>query len=467
MPPLISLGKEMDDRVKSFEQAKLNLERGQIDQALFDFTKLLNGKFGDHEALFYTGTCFLAKGHYGLAAALYRQAIDLHPDFPDALLNLGACFKSTNDFVSAEQMFRLAESVAENPRDKSALWANIAALHSENGEPETALTYYEKALEIWPENKIAKYNTCFSLMNKGDWAEGFKRYHYGFEIGQRTTRTYPDVREWKGEDLTGKTVIVWGDQGLGDEIMAASCLPDLVKEAKKVIFDCHPRLQKLFERSFDIECYGTRKTQRVEWAYDQKVDFSIPITALFMRYRSEGQFPGTPFIKAAQAPHQGRLKVGLAWAGGTNNTRQGNRSMTLETLSPLLDLPCDFFSLHYRPEAADDCARYEEKTGIHIKHYPGKVQCTDYAETADFVSSMDLVISVCTSVIHLAGSMGKECWVMTPNTPAWRYGTEGSKMALYNSVKLYRQQAGDTWAPVISEIRHDLANRLMRKEAAE
>lgn len=456
---------------KDFDHSKLLLERGNVDEAAGLLMGQLNKRFADPVILFYMGCCFIAKKQFGMAANCFRSAISYQKDFPEALQNLGACFRATGDYEHAEEIFRAAVAQAPHKRLKAEIIGNIAGLYGNNGTPQKALDLYAEAMSYDPGNSHIFYNTGFAQLELGNWAEGFKIYDTGFQCNQRVLREYPKVKIWNGEDLTGKRVIVWGDQGIGDEIMAASCIPDLMREAKSVVFDCHPRLIRLFEQSFGIECYGTRKTQQVEWIHDTPADYSVAITSLLTKYRSNGQFPKTPYIKAEKWPqpgawHNSNLRVGLAWSGGYLMTRGDKRSMKLDELLPVLKTPgIDWYSLQYQQNAAAEVAAFEESTGIHIRHFPGKVQCEDYATTAEFVNGLDLVISVCTSVVHLAGSLGKECWCLTPAKPAWRYGIKGP-MPFYGSVELYRAESDD-WTPVVDRMALDLRDRLITTRAAQ
>src|ERR1700744_1251788 len=289
--------------------------------------------------------------------------------------------------------------------------------------------------------------------------EGFRRYDIGFKAGTRAHRTYEGVKPYQFtgyQEIAGKTVIVWGDQGIGDEIMFASCIPDLIKDAKRVIFDCHPRLVSLFERSFGIECHGTRKTQMMDWHLASSADVSIPLSSLATIYRSQGKFPGKPYLtrEGINYGHTGR--IGVAWAGGIAQTRADLRSIELDDLSPLLHLNTEWHSLQYKDNAAQELAKFEEKTGIHVKHYPGHVQCENYAKTASYLKSLDLVITVCTSIVHLAGALGVPCWCLVPSKPAWRYGNSGVSMPWYDSVRLFRQKDGD-WPSLINEVKEALS----------
>jgi hypothetical protein len=453
--------------------AKLLQERGEHDAAFAVFCEALTADFDDYESLYRVGLSLSARGHYGLAANIFARCAQAKPDAL-VFLDLAHCFRQTDQLEKCEELLRVALSMTDDSRMKSHLMGNIAGCYSNNGTPEKGIALYDEAIALDPTVNTHTFNKGLLQLELGQWAEGFKNYDHGFTTGQRPVRTYEGVTPWRpGVDIKDKTVIVWGEQGIGDEIMNASMIPDLMRDAGRVIFDCHPRLVTLFERSFGIKCYGTRKTTNFDWWRNEKADVSMSITSLATLYRSNGEFPGTAYLKADEVDAGKSIqstarrgivmnsdsgpRIGIAWAGGTLRNKSEARSIPLAQWERTISLfpHAKWFSLQYQPEAAAEVAEFRERTGLDIIHYPGKVQATDYAKTADFVAGLDLVISVCTSVVHLAGALGVPCWCLTPNKPAWRYGIKGDQMPWYSSVKLYRQ-TGDDWDDVFSKLYDDL-----------
>lgn len=474
-PPLTAMKVSGENR-PLYERAMLLLERNQPNDVWAMMSPLLSKNFTDPYALEILGHAAYQRGEWGVAANIYKQAHAIRPNV-DVLINLGACFKQIDALKEAEDVWRLALEMDAPPHQRSGLLANIAGCYTANGTPDKALEIYREALKVDPSNRTAHYNTCWSLMEKREWAEGFKAFDSGFLCGVRTMRTYDqvesvDVRQSAGEiraKLKGKRVIVWGDQGLGDEIMAASCIPDLMADAKEVVFDCHPRLRDIFRRSFGIECTGTRKTNNIEWFRGRQFDISVPITTLMTAYRSDG-WPGTPYLKpGSTSPRLSTLpKIGLSWAGGVPSTRGHVRSMELKALAPLIkSVSADWYSLQYHEIASNEVCRFQESDGIRLFHAPATLLAENYDRTADLVSSLDLVITVCTTVMHLAGAMGIPCWVMTPNRPPWVMGIEGDTMPMYRSLRLFRQTPEEKdWSGVIGRISEAL-QAYQKKEAAE
>ncbi len=448
-----------------YERAQLLVERNQPNEVLASISPELSKDFNNPVALELLGHAYYQRGEWGLAANVYKQAHCLRPS-ADVLTNLGACFKQTDQLAEAEEVWSMALGMEKRPHKRSGLLANMAGCFTANGTPARALELYKRSLEADPSNRIAYYNMCWPYLEQRDWAHGWRAYDAGFTSGVRTMRTYDrvppvnvDLSPAKMRDsLKGKRVIVWGDQGLGDEILAASCVPDLMRDAKEVVFDCHPRLREIFSRSFGIECTGTRKTQNIEWFRNRQFDISVPITTLMTIYRSEGQWPGTPYLVRKHDTEQGRglrRGIGLSWAGGVQSTRAHVRSMPLETLAPVLaGADVDWYSLQYHESASAEVCGLDESHRVRVRHFPKTLLAQDYDQTMSLVAGLDLVITVCTTVMHLAGAMGVPCWVMTPHRAPWVMGTTGDDMPMYNSVRQFRQQPEEKdWSGVVSRIR--------------
>lgn len=446
-------------------QAKIMHERGQVDEAISAYNELLNSDFVATDVLFYLGTAYMQKGQVGLAATILKQVITTRPKMQSAYQNLGNCFKFALDYKAAAEIYQMGLELG----DDSQLFCCMGSLNVNVGAPEKALEWYSKGLALDQGNDVIRFNMGLAYLEMGEWEKGFNHYDRGFAGGNRPVRSYGNLPTWDG--TAGKKVIVWGEQGIGDEIMFASILPDMMKVCDRVILDCHPRLVDTMTRSFGIECHGTRKNHHLEWLPGSDATHHICLTTLANYFRKKREdFPGTPYLKAdpekvASYRKGGKLRVGISWEGGTPMTRFDLRSIALPFMVPILQKDCDFYSLQYTPNAARDIDGLEETTGIHLKHFPGLVESHNYDATVNFIASMDLVITVCTSAYHVAGALGVPVWCLTPSGPAWRYGVKGDSSPWYNSARLFRQAKGEDWSEVIERVGRELDKRIV--QAAE
>jgi len=399
------------------------------------------------------------------------------PPGADFLLNkrseimnaIGTCYKHENKTEEARKYFFEAQSLIPlNPDIQN----NIATLYINEGSPEKAIEYLNLAIGISPQHPQAKWNRSLCNLEMGNYPKGWEEYDSGFDANVRIDGEYANYKipRWNGEK--GKRIIVYGEQGIGDEIMFASCLPDLIRDSELVVFDCHKKLHRLFANSYpNIDIYPTREDAIITWPNkaDGKTprynfDYKVAIGSLPRIYRPDlASFPGVPFIQpetsqeAAWAVRLSHLshkpKIGISWIGGHKRTRVEVRSLALEQLLPILKQDADFISLQYT-DCVNEIAAFEAKHGIRIHQFPEAVDSPHYADTAALVSNLDLVITVCTSVVHLAGAMGVPCWVLTPSRPAWRYRLDLDYMPWYGKTcTLFRQEHGSTdWTPVVEEV---------------
>lgn len=389
---------------------------------------------------------------------------------------LGTCYKHENRIDEARKLFiESQEGIPLNPDIQN----NLGTLYINEGKPIKALEHLDLALTLNPAHPQARWNKSLAHLELGDYKTGWANYDAGFDAKVRAERNYSNIPlpAWKGEE--GKTVVVYGEQGIGDEIMFASCLPDLIKRSKTVVLDCHKKLHTLFAESFPgIDIYPTREDEMITWAADgngkMRYDFDsrIALGSLpkYCRPNIES-FPGTPYIKpniAKEAEWTARLnklpnkpKIGISWIGGHKRTRIEVRSTHLERMLPILQQDATFISLQYTP-CDPEIAEFEKAHGIKIHQYPEAVYSPNYADTAALVANLDLVITVCTSVVHLAGSMGVPTWVLTPSRPAWRYRLDLDYLPWYGkTVTLFRQQPDTTdWTPVVADVAEQLREML-------
>ena len=449
------------------QQGKDAHERHDWNKALDCYFHALNANFNDNQTLHYLGTALHQMGYNGAAANILARATQTKPDNIDSLVNLGACYFKEWDFKGAEDVWTLALEQFQKlrPDDKESaagLLCNLAGIHTHAGDYDKALPLYDRALAILPANPAALGNRSMVDLAVGNWERGWAGYDQHLKLNTRRSRTYKDVPEWDGSP--GKTVIVYGEQGLGDEIMFASMIPDLKAVCAHVIFDCHPRLVKTFERSFGVECHGTRKTTACEWFPNAKADAVVAIGSLGKFFRNSADaFPGTPYIVSrAQRTRRQRMRVGISWKGGTKSTGQHLRSFPLDAFAPLISAfpEVEWVSLQYHPDAGQDVLAMYERTGLRLDHPPIALQAIDYDETLNLLANIDLVITVPTTILHAAGALGVPCWVLVQKEAAWRetgnVQGRGERMPWYDSVRL-RHKTTEAWEPLIAQIMQELA----------
>lgn len=462
---------ELIDKAVKFLEGGINL-----DEAENIFHAILDSEPDNVYMLHYLSCLGIRKKRYGYVRQLLLRAVTHPKAFPGVWNNLGYACRELGLRDEAIKAFKKAIELQEKSGSGDPdIYANLASMYVQNGTPQRALELCNQALAIQSNHDAALNNKGLALLEMGRYTEGFPCYEAREITEKKQERNYAvdsTIPLWDG--TPGKTVVVYGEQGIGDEIMFASVLPDMTKQCT-VILDAHPRLADIFRKSFpNLIVYGTRKKSELEWPSLYQIDAKIPIGSLcqFFRKRPE-DFPGHPYLIADQRylPHvdrylesSSRPKVGISWKGGTKKTNLNSRTIDLETLLPLLKLDVDFISLQYTKETAEEIARFEAKHGIKIHHYQHLID--DYDYTAALVSQLDLVISVPQSVVHLAGALGVPAWQLTPKKAMWQMGVYGQDMPWYHCVKNYWQGDDAKWEPVIKRVKEDLCSLLAKPIAA-
>ena len=443
---------------EKIQHAEFLRANGRQEECVRICTEVLNEHYDQPEALFLIGHCMLDAGKPGLAHAIYQQFLRLKPNVGAAWNNLGRVYQEFNKLEEAERCFR--RSLKLEPQDGVA-WSNLGLIHLNRCEYAESIRNSLKALEINKDFKACRHNLGLAYLMGRQWKEGWE--HFEASVGHnadRRERVYGEEQRWDGSK--GKCVIAYGEQGLGDEISFASCIPDFIKDCSEAVIECDKRLEGLFKRSFpDASVYGTRYSEVIDWADRHRLDGRVAFGSLPKYYRNASEdFPGEPYLVAdPERRVQWRAlldslgpkpKVGISWQGGINKTGKTRRSVALDSLLPILRQNATFVSLQYK-NAPDDIQLLEEKYGIKIHHWKRAAEAHDYDETAALVAELDLVVSVTTAVIHLSGALGVPCLVLVPKHPRWFYGLEGEEVPWYKSVKLIRQKKAGDWLDPINE----------------
>lgn len=467
----------MNEQFNKAQEIVLN-QKASMDElsSAFDiFTAFQNMHPRNPQVMFGLATVAARRKQIAMAILLYEVFLGLEKETfkkGAALLNIGKIYHDDGKKDVAIHYFNQAVEACQGCDNEDAketlklAHINIAGNALATGNPDEALKIVNETMDKYPdaeENYHLKFNKGMIQLERGEYGEGFDLYH---EYDPRH-----NCREYVGEGnppiwdgTKGKTVIVYGEQGIGDEIMFASMIPDLMKDCN-VVMDSHLRLAEMFRRSFNIPVYATREFNVIRWKHNEKIDYKIPIGSLGKWYRrSEKDFPGTPYItpdsKMVEKVKE-RLKqlgdkpcIGISWQGGTKSTNKQYRNLNLDQLKPLLEMDVNWISLQYQPSTPKTVEEFCGKTGLKIHHWKDIID--DYDMTAALVSQLDLVISVPQSAVHLAGALGTPVWQLTPKHAMWQMGAYGKDMPWYKCARNFWQGEDCQWSPVIETIKGEL-----------
>lgn len=408
----------------------------------------------------------------GLAYHLAKRACDLAPNKVQTWMELGHAAKQVWLLDEAKACFRKAIQLTADPELKAINYSNIASIVIESGKFKEAEPICVEALKYNPSHGKARANYAICLMARGDW-KGWEYYTSCLGTPYRMRKPLGTEPEWAGEK--NSKVMVYTEQGLGDEINFASMFPDLIRDSESVVIECEPKLEALFQRSFPAaKVYGTRRTNRNGWdEIHRHPDYSIIAGELGKHYRLQNSdFPGTKYLEADPARRimwralfdsKKKPVIGIAWTGGIYSTGKNLRRLSLEQLLPIFkSIDAHWVSLQYH-DASQEIEEFKAKHGIDLVQYPWATLTPDYDDTAAVVAELDLVICMQTAVGHLAGALGKEAWIFIPERSQWRYGEQSDSMVWYNSVRLFREKNG--WDIPIKRVCNELSARYLAKAA--
>jgi len=454
-----------------YSEAQALHEKGNLIEAEKRYNAILNRQIANSGLLYLLGSLNMQKGNNGLAIILLEKCLEDMGQFPEAWNNLGISYKKEFFKEQAAACFQKAWEI--NP-DCADYPSNCAGCYINEGEPEVAIELCNKALEIDPEHQQSKWHKSLALMELQQWKEGFALYEARFAgVFQGTGSDIPNMRNYAKKGMTpwwdGKAkglVAIHGEQGIGDEVLFATCFAAALESGAELVFECTPRMEGLFNRSIDCKVIGTNRLDGSEWKGDRTVDYKLGVGSFGNLYRSEGNIPGTPYLipdpklkkyYAKRLKSLGaRPKIGIAWQGGVPSTRVDLRTIRLNEFQSIIEQEADFISLQYTQPAKEEVMAFKAETGLRIIHWKDAAEAKDMDHYAALVCNLDLVISVCQTAIHICGALGVQCLCLTPYAPAWRYGVTGD-FPWYQSVDLIRQQKGDTWEPAINYAAQKLA----------
>lgn len=418
------------------------------------------------------------------------SALQLQGRYADGLAFAGSVLASQP--THGEAWMAHGDSLANLGRPEEAIESYLHVLHDPQvgfdalvrtgmmqgalGRGAAAIGAFDAALALNPDAVTPRFQRGLVRLALHDFAAGWDDY----EARWRSTRFVAVSRGIVPQPivpmlatgpsapaLAGRRVMLISEQGIGDAVMFSSMIPDLARTAASVECVCDPRLVRLFSASFEGVAFTPPQEARID---TDVIDDIVAMGSLGGAFRRRvTDFPGTPYLRlrrevrdrwaARLGPREKRLRIGLSWRGGTAATIQHSRSVSLDSLAPILGLPdCEFVSLQYGEVTAEVAAANVGRENP-IRLFP-KLDIDDFEELAGLVMNLDVIVSVQTSLVHLSGALGQTCLTLVPSTPAWRYGASGASMPWYQSVRLFRQAEHGDWNPVVAEVAEALRDRL-------
>ena len=399
------------------------------------------------------GIMLHAAQRYEEALESDRQALALNPDDAVTHNSLGATLSSLQRPTEAIAAYRRALRLKP---DYFECWTNLAHSQQQLLQLDAAADSYRRALGIKHDYVPAQCSAGMLALLRGDYANGFTQFEWRWRLKVMTPRDFKQPA-WQGEPLDGKTVLLHAEQGAGDTIQGLRFVPAVAARGGRAVLELPRSLVRLatsLEGGGEIVMQGN----------------ALPRFDLHCAFMSLPRVLGTtlenlparvPYLHADTtaverwsrrlAGGRAACKIGLAWAGNPQHAGDRQRSMPIERLAPLLDIPgACFYSLQVGARAGE-LARLPAGQVVDLAP-----ELTNFAETAAAVANLDLVLAVDTSVVHLAGALGRPCWVMLPFSPDWRWLLEREDSPWYPTLRLFRQPGPGDWDGVIARLRGEI-----------
>lgn len=397
------------------------------------------------------------------ALAAFDKAIALDPDCGQAHNNRGGVFKAKGRIAEAAEAYEAA--LAASP-DVAEVHCNLGIVRQLQRAIAPAIDSYDRAIALRPDYAKAHWNRAIALLLAGRLRDGFAAYEWRLDYdGYRAAqppRALP-IPLWDGTAPRGRRLLVTAEQGLGDCLQFVRCLAPLAALGAEILFECPPRLHPLLARCQGV---GTLVDPADVAAAAQSADAQVPLMSLPHHLAVDlHTIPATvPYIRtdpalakawARRLDHKATLRVGLCWQGSPDNAADSHRSMAAHLLAPLARNPrIRLYSLQkgYGAEQHVDVPGLVEFSS-EIDESAGA-----FLDTAALISALDLVITVDTSIAHLAGALGRPVWTMISHLPDWRWMLGRSDSPWYPTMRLFRQPAPGDWTGVVDEVASALAS---------
>ena len=446
-------------------------DAGQPDAAMEICNRVLLDEPDNPGALYIIGCVLLGAARQVQAIQIAKRITHLCPNDFRGWSLLALCW---GELCRYDESLRNAEKSLKCRRMDKTL-ADLCYAHTNAGNWDLADKFHREALLEATVNPSSLANEAlqncrvsygYIKLAQGKWKEGFDGFRATLRTKWRKEWAYGDSKEWFGEPDV--VVMVTGEQGLGDEIMAASMIPDAAKAAKTFILDCDARLATLFRRSFPgVLVTPTRREQNVTLPVMPTHHKSMFGLGELFRQR-DADFPRKPFlvpdpedVQMFRDRFRGRKMIGLAWSGGLPRTGQEPRAAGLNAFAPLIKRGGDYLSLQYKCDLAE-IADFEDKHGVRIHRLPWVTQGQDMDLLAALLAACDEVVGVHTTALHLAGALGVPTTTLVHPGSGWRYA--GKELIWYpETTKLWHKKTGESWRDCVERLARD---RVLRTEPA-
>ena len=481
--------------------ANILRESGQFEEAVEVYSQVIQLQPDSAETYNNLGISLYKLNQFQSAAQAYYDAIELNPEYDQAYSNLAAtliklkqldkaidaCLKaieiSADNFTVYCNLGNIYkeqgkfEEAIKSYQQALSIQPNIAEVHSNMGQileksrmPNEAISAYQKALDINPEHAEIRRNLSVPLLTLGSFKRGWKEYEWRWKCDRFVKKNKKDFPQplWENSPLSGKSIAIWLEQGVGDCIMFASILGKLQQQAKQILVETEYRLLPIFQRSFPgIDFFLAQNPSHLQ-LLDSSIDFQSPIGSLAQwLLPNEESFPKYCHYLVA-CPHRtqklrhklqqqagGKLLIGISWKSANKDIGELKSTSLIQWEDLLSQKDCFFINLQYGDvEEEIDAFTDDTKISIYQDKEIDSLQSLD--DFSSQIAALDLIISIDNTTVHMAGALGRPVWTLLHYAPDWRWQLDRSDTPWYPSMTLYRQLSSGDWYSVFQQVQPNL-----------
>ena len=445
------------------------INQNRIDDAIEAYRQAIQIQPNQGEAYYNLGNALHRQEKLEEAIEAYQQAIQIQPNYVDAYNNLGVVLIDHEKLRESVQIYQKTLEIQPNYADA---YNNLGNALREQGKLEESIRIFQKAIYIQPNHAEAHNNLAMTLLLKGDFKNGWKQYEW-----RRQCDNFPFEKRdfsqpfWEGTDPKDKSILVWTEQGIGDEIMFSSILPDLLNRNANVIVESDTRMVSLFQRSFPKIRFIPRQNPPNSQLLNTTMDYQTPIGSLGKWFRTDNNSfilnrntylyacpkKTSEIRKKYQELAKEKILIGISWKSTGINQRQTyskkKKSTLLEHWQPVLaQRNCYFINLQYG-NVKQELNEFQKHNNLKIHQDEEIDSLSSLDDFAAQISALDLVISTSNTTVHLAGALGKQVWTLLPHIPDWRWTLEREDTLWYPKMRLFRQHRIGDWSDVFQQVK--------------
>ena len=445
------------------------INQNRIDDAIEAYQQAIQIQPNQGEAYYNLGNALHRQEKLEEAIEAYQQAIQIQPNYVDAYNNLGVVLIDHEKLRESVQIYQKTLEIQPNYADA---YNNLGNALREQGKLEESIRIFQKATYIQPNHAEAHNNLAMTLLLKGDFKNGWKQYEW-----RRQCDNFPFEKRdfsqpfWEGTDPKDKSILVWTEQGIGDEIMFSSILPDLLNRNANVIVESDTRMVSLFQRSFPKIRFIPRQNPPNSQLLNTTVDYQTPIGSLGKWFRTDKNSfilnrntylyacpkKTSEIRKKYQELAKEKILIGISWKSTGIDQRltysKKKKSTLLEHWQPVLaQRNYCFINLQYG-NVKQELNEFQKHNNLKIHQDEEIDSLSSLDDFAAQISALDLVISTSNTTVHLAGALGKQVWTLLPHIPDWRWTLEREDTLWYPKMRLFRQHRIGDWSDVFQQVK--------------